>query len=511
MHRCVPKTQRCVLLAGQKQIEPVLPVQKLRNTSQSRTVLQNIFFRHSPIGKQKKNARKMPKRKLRNDSHALTGYVLPLVVDFLRVEDTQPLLSTCHYVQESVGIHLARTRNLNGIMAMRMPLRLQREIRHVVLMRTWTVDSAARFANLRTLHFFLLEQPICKPTFPTTLTSLNMNTMRKTGWQMQDLPKQLTSLRFDLVGATCTEFPTALTKLKLSWSRSTGEHRLWPRLLPATLKSLDCGNFNQQLLPGMLPASLTVLKCGNAYTKSIQVGTLPEGLISLSCGLSYCSEFAIGVLPATLRILQTNSAYRCGFAKDVLPEELLQLETGCCSTECNVPSSLRCLQVNACLPRIPFCNLLHLRLSFFDDAIDPGVLPMTLLYLECGKEYTQGFAPGALPPNLLHLDCGPTYNAEFRLGILPPKLTTLICGDRFCIPFQANVLPPNLQVLHCGSSYDVRFEPGILPPGLKELYCNCKATPVCRNPALVVLKVSMWHSMYIPFRKLSSRWKFLDA
>ena len=107
--------------------------------------------------------------------------------------------------------------------------------------------------------------------------------------------------------------------------------------------------------------------------------------------------------------------------------------------------------------------------GYFDQTIDPGVLPASLTSLDLGWAFNQRLDPGVLPACLTSLTLGAQFDRPLAPGALPARLTSLVFGFHFDQPLDPGVLPASLTLLTLSGRFDRPFVTGGLPHGLQTL------------------------------------------
>ena len=140
-----------------------------------------------------------------------------------------------------------------------------------------------------------------------------------------------------------------------------------------------------------------------------------------------------------------------------------------------LPLSLRYLQLAATFnERLLFGSIpRHVEFlqlgSSFNQPLLPSVLPSGLVELVFGYFYQQPIAPGVLPSSLRRLLINFHFNQPLLHGALPDGLEWLEMGVMFDHPLQPGVLPASLTHLALSSAFNQLLQPGSLPAGLHEL------------------------------------------
>ena len=110
--------------------------------------------------------------------------------------------------------------------------------------------------------------------------------------------------------------------------------------------------------------------------------------------------------------------------------------------------------------------------NFFNDLIEPNVLPENLTTLTFGLKFNQKIEPNILPKNLITLRFGYKFNQKMEPNTLPENLTTLIFGDDFNQKIEPNILPENLITLIFGKFFNQKIDSEMLPSNLKNIKFN---------------------------------------
>jgi hypothetical protein len=115
----------------------------------------------------------------------------------------------------------------------------------------------------------------------------------------------------------------------------------------------------------------------------------------------------------------------------------------------------------------------------FDQYLDPGVLPSSLISLQFGDEFDRPLIVGALPSNLRKLKFGDSFNQLLTVDVLPSSLTSLQVGCYFNQPITIGVLPSSLTSLHFKYDFNQRLTIGTLPSSLTNLqFGHCFNQPL---------------------------------
>ena len=289
---------------------------------------------------------------------------------------------------------------------------------------------------------------------------------------------------------------------------------LQPHTFPPGLRSLRLpGGFNSPIPPGSLPASLRHLVLGT-YNQPLQPGTLPTELTHLSFD-EYEHAVSADVLPSALQYLCLGYMYNMPMTRDSLPSQLRVLVLGVdwllwhSWSTCSEESQARLLAVESdgsimfdlefrtqpgqCDPDGHSKPVQPL----FDQPIDPGALPDTLLHLTLPKSFSQPLLPGALPPSLKsllfhskrdwHFDPGSHFNHPLLPGDLPTALELLCLPSAYNQTLVAGALPSSLTYLDAGEE-ELKADRGALPAGLHTLRVGRLC---CDSLALDVLPASL--------------------
>jgi hypothetical protein len=107
---------------------------------------------------------------------------------------------------------------------------------------------------------------------------------------------------------------------------------------------------------------------------------------------------------------------------------------------------------------------------YFDQIIEPNVLPSKLNRLEFGFDYNKPIQPGVLPEDLKELKFGNQFNQRIDIGVLPSNLDCIEFGDKFNQPLDMRILPQGLRTLVISTYYN--FAINDVPPTLKIIRSN---------------------------------------
>eukprot|EP01133_Synstelium_polycarpum_P009769 gene9769-11407_t len=240
--------------------------------------------------------------------------------------------------------------------------------------------------------------------------------------------------------------------------------------MPDTVTSITFGAlFNQPIQPGSLPKGLTSLTFGDHYNQPLKVGALPPTLTSITLGKNFDQQLS-GDLPSTLQFL------------------IISLHKGFNDYELDIKFPLTLAWK---IPHLVISN--HKILSFgpnFNQPLQPGVLPSSLVSLAFGDDFDQELQPGVLPIGISTLVFGTEFNQPIKPGDIPHSVTTLELGTFFDQPLQSGWLtgattlsfgysfnqplrigdiPPSITTLSFAEEFNQPFQPGVLPAGLVSL------------------------------------------
>ncbi len=264
-------------------------------------------------------------------------------------------------------------------------------------------------------------------------------------------PPCLLTLEFDPFFTSPVEgLPPNLTELHLGVFFNERIH-----VLPPTLRVITFSQEYNKALP-VFPDGIESITFGTQFSQPLQVGCFPSSLISLVFGHSFNQELLPDVLPSRLTRLKLGNDFNHVLHKDALPLSLTSLSM---RGVYHYPlpkgglfaslSMLSVLKAEMCQP-------------------SPGCFPDSLLVLKMGNHYFNDILqPQVLPPNLTLLDMGYSYNLPISLAsIFPQTLVTLILPTCFNQFIGKGVLPINLKHLTIGTHYAQSLEKCALPPHL---------------------------------------------
>lgn len=228
---------------------------------------------------------------------------------------------------------------------------------------------------------------------------------------------------------------------------------IWPDMLPLHLRRLKLGFYKHSFLPHTFPPTLVDLQINFGFDHQL-CNVLPLHLKTLDLGLSFNRKLHVGDLPLSLRVLVLRNSYKQPIAPGVLPPllEELTIHGDCDFTMRQLPRQLRKLEVN-----------------HFDQPLEVGDLPPTLLYLSLQCFFDQPIGPEVLPRTLSTLKVGYSFNQPIGHGVLPPGLTTLEFGWCFNQVIMPGVLPDSLKTVEFGALFNHPLPDGVLPRTLKKL------------------------------------------
>ena len=233
---------------------------------------------------------------------------------------------------------------------------------------------------------------------------------------------------------------------------------LAPGLLPSGLRVLLLHHtYNQPLRPDCLPSSLTFLQLGYYFNLPIAPSSLPASLLQLSVeGPMYDHhQSLLPSLPASLQRLRLNfwphALQAEGWPAGLKALHLSQLHR---PLQPHVlPSTLLYLSLNyvqhPLLPDVFPSSLveLHLGKDCYNHPLTPGVLPSSLRRLTLGGAFCQLLQVGSLPEGLLFLrfNPGPSILPALQPGVLPSTLLAVDFTNRYKNPLSAGVIPSSVR------------------------------------------------------------------
>ena len=211
------------------------------------------------------------------------------------------------------------------------------------------------------------------------------------------LPRNLQSLQV-LWGTLYLDqkLPQSLDRLYIEVWQCTND--LQPGDIPASVKSLNMGSFNQPLQVGVLPASVTSLNMGS-FNQPLQVGVLPASVKSLNMG-SFNQPLQVGVLPSSVTTF-IMSKFNQPLTIGVLPTSVTSL---------NMRSFNQPLTVSV-IPE----SVTSLIMSKFNHPLHIGVIPSSVLTLDI-YSFNHPLQIGFIPSSVTTLDMG-NFNQNLQIGV----------------------------------------------------------------------------------------------
>ncbi|KYR01694.1 hypothetical protein DLAC_01698 [Tieghemostelium lacteum] len=246
-----------------------------------------------------------------------------------------------------------------------------------------------------------------------------------------------------------------------------------------TLVKLNLGGCptNMKILVGMLPKTLRSISLPKVSAADVYIepGALPEGLEELIFGQRY-KYSALNIIPTSVTTLFLPQFKDSCYLVDILPKSLKALYLSYYSESldpCILPPTVEVLDMplfNSNFFKPITCALKKLTLYSFNQTIDIGVLPETLLELVMGH-YNKPMIRGLLPKSLKFLHTN-SLNHPLKPGDLNDGLEVLWLGT-YTSPFEPQSLPTSLKVFTLSNhEYNHPLQISYLI-NLQELHLDC--------------------------------------
>ena len=327
-------------------------------------------------------------------------------------------------------------------------------------------------ALLTDLHCTHLQQPLLRGAI-SGLPCLKTVTVQKISqclFSAGCMPASLTVLDMS-EGSTSEQLPLGTFELchSLTWLHLPHEYS-WPiqaGLLPRSLQRLSMpepppvqGRAVHRFEECALPASLSHLRA--QLTDVQDLLQLPPSLQRLALSLHSAKPLPARCWPDSLSHLHiSDMLYNPHLVRSWAESRLVEL-----SLDDKFDQPLR----YGCLPHT--LRRLYFDGSNFQLPLERGALPDGLLLLHVSEhgKYNQPIEPGVLPASLLKLVLRGAFARPLARGTLPDSLKSLTLGHSFRYAIAAGVLPPSLQRLCLEGDFQrPAIADGSLPVRLREL------------------------------------------
>ncbi|EGC34688.1 hypothetical protein DICPUDRAFT_79555 [Dictyostelium purpureum] len=283
------------------------------------------------------------------------------------------------------------------------------------------LNSLNGLNSLETLELDIDSLLIEVNSIPQSITILDIKTASIHNLYRDMLPISLKSLKINvcLYSFRIISLPVGLLELNCI---SSGLKDLDVGLLPESLTTLCLAKeknigFNKPIKDGYLPNSIKSLDFGEFNQ---QINYLPHSLVNLNFGKFFNKQIIPNSLPSNVEKIVFSSNFNQKLLLNSLPLKLVHLEFG----------------------------------NNFNNQVPVGVLPQSLKTLIFGNRFNQLFLPGSLPSSISKLiigNKGPNtiscFNSPINENVLPQTLTHLeINCPRYSHPINESFLPRSLRI-----------------------------------------------------------------
>ncbi|EGC38407.1 hypothetical protein DICPUDRAFT_148944 [Dictyostelium purpureum] len=269
-----------------------------------------------------------------------------------------------------------------------------------LLLEINSVPQSVTILNIKTASFHNLYRDM----LPKSLKSLKIN-VYVDSFRIISLPVGLLELNCISSGLKDLDvglLPESLTSLCLGKKKNKGFNKpIKDGYLPNYLKSLDFGEFNQQI--NYLPHSLVNLNFGEFFNKQIIPNSLPSNVEKIVFSPLFNQKLLLNSLPLKLVHLEFGNNFNNQIPVDILPQSLKTLIFGNRFNQLFLPGSLP-----SSISKLIIGNKGSITASCFNNPINENVLPQTLKHFE--------------------LNC-PRYSHPINESFLPSSLRIFIVSD----------------------------------------------------------------------------------
>ncbi|EGC34257.1 hypothetical protein DICPUDRAFT_153570 [Dictyostelium purpureum] len=302
------------------------------------------------------------------------------------------------------------------------------------------------------------NQPIAPGQLPYGLRELIFSNTSQFNQHIDTsiLPNTITKLNFGCgfyQPLTPNSIPPSVTELSLGGSPNTIFGDYWS--INANLPTLLGTNMISKYIvtPNCLPKSINALQLNPSFF--IKKGSIPNSVYELQG----CNFKFVQFIPQSVHKLKLNNDFNRPFKMGELPSHLLTLDLG---GDYDQPITTKTFLNNPSLTKLklsthfkstiqPFSlpPLKKLYLGFSYNNPQPFNIPQTLTYLDLGNEMNQPLHNFHMDTaaSLKYLKLGSKFNQTIIPCSLPLQLILLELGTDFSQPIDTNWLPPNLKAL----------------------------------------------------------------
>ncbi|KYQ89299.1 hypothetical protein DLAC_09957 [Tieghemostelium lacteum] len=351
--------------------------------------------------------------------------------------------------------------------------------------------------NSLAIHVFTIHNSLPSlTTFPSTLTKLNINSIRG----------------IELLPGT---IPSSVKYLSLgNWS----DLSVIPGSIPTSVTHLHLGE-NKLLIADLIPNSVTHLQMQFKYDSLAGSEHIPESVVDLAINDCGFSETVKNSLKPSIRHLTfltaTNEmtySYRTYDPRNLFPQGITHLNYGFHGNNRSEVTYDKAIPYTVTHLKLPeffncplfelyyVCNLENLVTSRdFNRPINNSEFPDSLKYIRFGFDFNKYFLPGTFPKSVTHLTFGFRFNQSISTMNLPSNIVYLHLDYNFNQPIDD--LPEHLEFMALGREFSHPIE--TLPKSLKTLIIKSNV-PILQLNALENLeKLALVGTFNMPLNQIT--------